>query len=81
MGKSTIKDVVDYVDYVHEKFPTVDKKTIERVLLFGFKKFVYFQQKNRNIRIVTCGEPTIHTAYGSTKNAAYYEMKKATRIK
>lgn len=81
MGKSTIRDIVDYVDYVHEKFPTVDKKTIERVLLFGFKKFVYFQQRNRNIRMVTHGEPTINTTYGRTKSKLYYDMSKATRIK
>lgn len=81
MGKSTIRDIVDYVDYVHEKFPTVDKKTIERVLLFGFKKIVYFQQRNRNIRMASKGEPVINTTYGKSKRKLYNDMSKATRIK
>lgn len=34
-----IKYVKDYLDQVHEKFPDLDKKEINKILLYGFKMF------------------------------------------
>lgn len=34
-----VKYVKDYLDQVHERFPEMDKKEINKILLYGFKVF------------------------------------------
>lgn len=83
MEKSIIKDVTDYVDYVHEQFPTLTKKHVEKLLLYGFRVFYKFIIQDRKIwsgpRPGT--RTQINTKYRFDKNGLYNDMRNATRIK
>jgi len=35
-----IKNVNDYVDLVHEKFPELSKEEIKRILVYGWKMII-----------------------------------------
>lgn len=39
MGHATIRDISDYVDFVKEKYPEMEKKDILKILRFGFRAY------------------------------------------
>lgn len=46
-----IKNVNDYVDSVHEKFPEFTKAEIKRILVYGFKMIIQYVSAGNDIQI------------------------------
>ena len=46
-----IKNVNDYVDLVHEKFPELSKEEIKRILVYGWKMIIQYVSSGNDIQI------------------------------
>ena len=48
-----IKNVNDYVDSVHEKFPELTKQEVKRILVYGWKMILQYVNAGNDVSIVT----------------------------
>ena len=51
-----IKNVNDYVDSVHEKFPELTRDEIKRILVYGWKMIIQYVSAGNDVSIITSKE-------------------------
>lgn len=51
MGKSTIKDITDYTDYILEKYPFLKRSTVNRILVYGLRVYMGYIERYANVLI------------------------------
>lgn len=48
-----VKNVNDYVDAVHEKFPELTKEEVKRILVYGWKMIIQYVSAGNDVSIIT----------------------------
>ena len=48
-----IKNVNDYIDSVHEKFPELSREDIKRILVYGWKMIIQYVSAGNDVSMVT----------------------------